>query len=954
MSTSAIKSSLKTALAESLYNEILYNTNPYYYFLGKPVEWVDNKIDPIDNNLAAEIDARNNIVTVKKVTSADVSFIVPRYDWTSGEVYDMYDNQIQVSVNVSAGAASTVLGGSFDRTTFGPGWIVSGSGIASETTVVSVTNDNVTLSEATTAAINGSVSFTKPTASASTLEDCRFFVLAANNNVYKCLYNNNNSPSTVQPSSFSSERFETTDGYIWKYMYTIPSAFVNRFLTSTDIPVTTAVKQSYYSGGAISSITALNYGVDYAGGDQLVVNGDGHLTGNKYQLLTASVDNPGSGYTTTPTATIDYPKGLNDVILQPFEQSTAYNVGDYLEYDNRVYLVTEGGTSGTTWPVHSTSTPVVNGGISLQYVGTRAVCELTLDGDNVDTVTLTNGVIGHIKLTDVGSGYTSIPSVDITTDGLGSGALATAKISVGGYVSGITVTNPGSGYKSSDVNEVDIDGTATANAVVYYGYGYDTIPTVNVAPPFSPDDVDVMLMNNYNGTEYNVIKHPVLWDSEASYSSLAGDVVVYENIVYRCTEINPTTSTPSLENPDWQKIGIMNNNNVYSWDSTLPLGGAYVNFSQYVCYLNRYYFVENDGMLSLTSPPVHSYGSALCGDVGLTFAGETAVVSIFAQKTKAEVLPVIQTETGQILGAIVVDGGEGYTAATVDVISSSGSDAQLIPDLSYGDLNTQQANIELLAVPGTIDSIDILDGGSGYDQPGGVASTVVIEGDGTGCVAETVVEDVGETAGVITKIRIITPGSGYTRASVTINGDKVDQAYCRAIISPVKGHGSNAVKELFATDLSFSTTVIKGLNQGFNIENEYRQLGLIKNLSVYDSNLRYTDFTGSACFVIAGDFSEGAEDDQLITDEGGNRYRVVAATITNLLVQAIDNTSLAVGDVVNYANGRTPTASYDVTLTSVIEPSIDKYSGEMLFIDNRAAFKPTTDQTVSIKTSIRL
>ena len=203
MSTSVIKSSFKTALAEAVYNEILYNTNPYYYFLGKPGTWGDTDTpDPVDDNLTAEIDARNNIVFIKKIAPTDVTFTVPRHDWTSGTVYDMYDDQLQISVNVSAQNDSTTLGGVFNLNTFGPGWVVSGTGIDTDTTVVSVTSTIVTLSKETTANINTGVTFTKPTVSAPTLDKCKFFVLTLNNNVYKCLDNNNGARSTIQPSSF--------------------------------------------------------------------------------------------------------------------------------------------------------------------------------------------------------------------------------------------------------------------------------------------------------------------------------------------------------------------------------------------------------------------------------------------------------------------------------------------------------------------------------------------------------------------------------------------------------------------------------------------------------------------------------------------------------------------------------------------------------------------------------
>jgi hypothetical protein len=67
--------------------------------------------------------------------------------------------------------------------------------------------------------------------------DRPFYILTDEMNVYKCLYNNKNSASTVKPTGFSTEAFTTSDNYTWKYMYTVTLGDANKFLTSTHIPV---------------------------------------------------------------------------------------------------------------------------------------------------------------------------------------------------------------------------------------------------------------------------------------------------------------------------------------------------------------------------------------------------------------------------------------------------------------------------------------------------------------------------------------------------------------------------------------------------------------------------------------------------------------------------------------------------------------------------------------------
>jgi hypothetical protein len=73
--------------------------------------------------------------------------------------------------------------------------------------------------------------------------------------VFKCLDNNRGLPSTVAPDKNDITEFDeiyrTSDGYIWKYMYTIPSADWQKFATVDYMPVVAnaSVTSSAVEGG---------------------------------------------------------------------------------------------------------------------------------------------------------------------------------------------------------------------------------------------------------------------------------------------------------------------------------------------------------------------------------------------------------------------------------------------------------------------------------------------------------------------------------------------------------------------------------------------------------------------------------------------------------------------------------------------------------------------------------
>jgi len=85
----------------------------------------------------------------------------------------------------------------------------------------------------------------------SSIADAKFYVMNAQYQVWKCIYNGTNpsnpngqlsttEPSTTDPSYNASTGLLTIGSYIWKYMYTIPTDDVLRFLSSDFMPIVSA------------------------------------------------------------------------------------------------------------------------------------------------------------------------------------------------------------------------------------------------------------------------------------------------------------------------------------------------------------------------------------------------------------------------------------------------------------------------------------------------------------------------------------------------------------------------------------------------------------------------------------------------------------------------------------------------------------------------------------------
>jgi hypothetical protein len=160
---------------------------------------------------------------------------------------------------------------------------------------------------------------------ANTIADAKFYVMNSSYEVFKCLYNGEDpsnttgqnateEPSTSQPNYASATGLytETTGAkYIWKYMYTIPTDDVLKFLSSDFLPIvlpantsrTAVVAQAVVGACDVALIEDAGTGLPASQTLYTGIKGDG--TGGKVKFVTngsgtitsAEIEARGSAYT---------------------------------------------------------------------------------------------------------------------------------------------------------------------------------------------------------------------------------------------------------------------------------------------------------------------------------------------------------------------------------------------------------------------------------------------------------------------------------------------------------------------------------------------------------------------------------------------------------------------------------------------------------------------------------
>jgi hypothetical protein len=314
-----------------------WSTSNTYVGIGGQLPYLDAEDDlvPVPNN---SIDYLNNVyrnlVALKKITAADMTFVVPRVDWQSGIVYDAYDNQVDMfttikllstngTVNVSN--SSTLVGnGTSFLSNFSQGTFLylpgDGEVVAPQVRQVVNVASNTSLSVNT--AFSGN--FISNTAFVYTDTSPRyaknFYVRNTFDQVFVCLFNNGGAVSTQMPQiSIGGDLPEdavilTADGYQWKYLYGIPSGQKQLFFSPDWMPVfkeEDVVEASV--SGRIDVVLIKNSGSGY----------NGNIPSNSATILAVTGDGAGANL----TAIVDSNGSITGVnILNGGQEYTSANV----------------------------------------------------------------------------------------------------------------------------------------------------------------------------------------------------------------------------------------------------------------------------------------------------------------------------------------------------------------------------------------------------------------------------------------------------------------------------------------------------------------------------------------------------------------------------------------------------------------------------------------------------
>lgn len=960
--------------ANGFITDIRDNRNGYYMFASKPQPWANSSGG---NNDSVAISTNNSVAQVeqslyddmlygKLLTDSDVTNLIPRYNWSSNTIYDVYDQT--------------------DADLYSKEFYV----VTDKYEVYKCIDNN-----------NGGTSYVKPT-----LTSTSGTFKTGDGYVWKYMY-------TVD--SYSNTKF-TTQYYI--PVSTNAAVQGNTTPGSIDVIRITNGGNSYFV-----------YETGYIGGmvnESIVQLANTASNTDDYYVNSSIYLKSGFGAGQIREITSSNGSSKQIVVDQPFEIFTRLDLanvvgtvttGYYAEqpYDIVYYLYSQGyynidttvaqSDTGTTGKVLSANSSVLQ--ITRYVAGSLfengfPIIDTAYSGTSkAGTVSVGNvGSCNIAFVTSNGSGYTANATVTITANGTGSGAAANAQANASGKISAINITAVGNSYfvaptltisaptaqtfnsntavtagtggGTNNVIALATSGSFVANDLITYtvSTGNTAIGGLTTGTTYYVDFANstvVALKTSPAGSRIALTKGPTQTGHTLQGQTATAVMFCDNQIVYGAnTQLNDSAN--GYANGEYIRIGANTTSNIRrvannvnatalivdqpfstSFTSTGSVSNIALSGATALGYNNndiitikspivgstnaRVTFTTNSTGGSLTFTISNTGSGFLLGNVpvsniaitnatGGTAAGNSTATYLVANVSSANSHYKMIVVAEPI--SVEVTGGSGYVSNTNlssvqiaiansfyaglyfsvgekvnmtnsgrvnqganAIIAYSNSSTVILSSVSgtwqansggtqffvsgessqqLSQISAVQSNPNItienpsgtfkLGYPVFFKTIAGASSGNGTlvarttlpnDQTEyQIGPTVRVTGDGSNAVAIAVVNTSANSIYNVVGIDIVNPGTGYTQANIAIyaNTNYGSGATARAIISPVYGHGYDAVTELGGRYVGVDAKFDSITNESYKIlgYGSYRKVGILQNPQFKDIKVTLTDF----------------------------------------------------------------------------------------------------------------
>tara|TARA_R100000951_G_scaffold21875_1_gene18165 strand:+ start:234 stop:1628 length:1395 start_codon:yes stop_codon:yes gene_type:complete len=282
------------------------------------------------------------------------------------------------------------------------------------------------------------------------------------------------------------------------------------------------------------------------------------------------------------------------------------------------------------------------------------------------------------------------------------------------------------------------------------------------------------------------------------------------------------------------------------------------------------------------------------------------------------------------------------------------------------NIQQSQKNVQDAASVGQIVGYRVTSGGTGFTA----APTITVSGNGSNARAVALI-----TGGAVVAVNVDDSANGfpfgaeYDHASISFSGGNGTGLSVEPVISEY-GIGTDPRDDLKSTSIMFNSRLVGGAGSGDFLTGDkadFRQVGIIRNPKIPTSRSAadsdFTATTGSALRILSVGSGAGLSgipvDNPISQGTSDPKSRAFVDKVTGSLTAATilyhqnENTGFLPFSVGGTALIDSATPANTGTILSDSDGEVNPYSGDLLYVESRAAVERTTAGTEDIKITIQ-
>ena len=244
-----------------------------------------------------------------------------------------------------------------------------------------------------------------------------------------------------------------------------------------------------------------------------------------------------------------------------------------------------------------------------------------------------------------------------------------------------------------------------------------------------------------------------------------------------------------------------------------------------------------------------------------------------------------------------------------------------------------------------------------------IGPKVVIAGDGQGANARATVNSTGG----INAVTIIAGGNNYSNASISIISNTaglspaVSAATLTPIVGPAGGHGGDATKELGGYYVLTNARLEYSESNNFTTNNDFRKVGLLAQPKLADGTISTASVIDQATTIVLTSWNgtQYAADELVTGATSGATGRVVDFTSNNTLrltdiIPKGNSVAAGYNGIYGYFTNTEVVAGATASATAngsgaVTGGDLSRFSGDILYVENRSPVTRASDQIEDVK-----